>query len=91
MNCIVKADKYVNKKLFTAHVHNGSQEGIDIGNGFAIKFIAEKGEYVHIQLLDYGLGNKVATQNWVRTKKVIEKKQEEQITFTKNEGVNLWG
>ena len=90
MNCIVKADKHIHKRMFTAHVHNGSEEGIDLGNGFAIKFIAEKGDYVHIQLLDYGLGNKVATQSWVRTKKVIEKKKEEQIKFNKEDGGDLW-
>lgn len=90
MNCIVKADKYVNKRMFMAHVWNGSEEGIDLGNGFALKFVAEKGDYVHLQLLDYGLGNKVATQNWVRTKTVVEKKKETQVSFEKEEGGSLW-
>jgi len=76
--------------MFTAHLFNGSQEGLDLGNGFALKFIAEKGDFVHLQLIDYGLGNKVATQNWIRTKKIKDDKKEEQITFEKQEGANIW-
>ena len=81
-------------------VSSGSGEGaLDLGEGYAIKFISLNDKFLQVVLLDYGKEVAMPKQTWQKSKvvkktivkekivKVKEKPKEEQIKFTTNEEV----
>jgi len=88
-NAIVKADKCHHKGMLHGHISNGGGE-IDMGNGYALRFVAHNDMFVCLQLLDYGTGIKVKNQIWQKSKMVKPKSTKPTLPeIKKNKTVDL--
>jgi len=69
---VVIAEKMHKKGYLFGHISNGGGI-IHLSHGKAIKVIAHNKDFVTLQLLEFGIGQRVKTQSWQKSKKVLVK------------------
>lgn len=83
---VVIAEKTHKKGYLFGHISNGGGI-IQLSNGKALKIIANQ-DWVTIQLLEYGLNIPIKTQSWVKSKKVVVKKEKTNNEIPKSEKID---
>ena len=68
-DAVIKTKITLNKGYLFGHISNGNGL-VKIGNGYAIKVVALDDKYVTLYLLDYGMGGKIQSQTWQKTKAI---------------------
>jgi len=86
---IVIAEKInIFKGQLFGHISNGGGE-LNLGNGKSIRFISTNDKFITLQLIEYGIGAIIKNQSWVKSKKVIIKKEKvkDDMSFKHNKKV----
>ena len=66
---VIKTRINLKKGYLFGHISNGNGL-IKLGNGYAIKVVALSDSDVALYLLDYGMGGKIQSQTWQKTKSI---------------------
>lgn len=69
---IVVAEQTQHKGAMFGQVSNGGGQ-IKLGEKHALRFIVTGGDFVTLELLEYGIKHNASTQSWNRTKTVTKK------------------
>lgn len=69
---ILKAKATKNKKSLFGMIANGGTFNVE---NIQIEIIANKSDFITVQVYEYGKGCTPEKQNWIRTKKVIVKEK----------------
>jgi len=67
-SAVVATEKNVHQGRLHGHISGGGT--MDLGNGYALKFIPLSKDFASLQLLFSGIGKPIKNQSWLRPKVV---------------------